>query len=111
MQIGILDRGYTAHGLGHLWNLLLIDPLALWVYVQQTFLPWHLQVLYTWPALQAAYPSWQILISLATVAAIGVAGAWLFRWHKDVFFYYGAFFVLMVPYLNLVYIGIWVAER
>jgi hypothetical protein len=35
----------------------------------------------------------------------------LFRKRKDMFFYYGAFFVLMVPYLNLLYIGIWVAER
>lgn len=110
-QMGIFDRGYTAHGLGHLWNLLMVDPLALWLYLRQTFLPWHLAVLYTWPALQTAYPSWQIVLALATVMAAGGVGVWLFRRHKDLFFYYAAFFVLMVPYLNLLYIGIWVADR
>ena len=110
-QMGIFDRGYTAHGFGHLWNLLMVDPLAFWVYVQQTFLPWHLKVLYTWPTLQLVYPPWQIAVSLTTVAAAGGAGIWLFRQRKDMFFYYGAFFVLMIPYLNLLYIGIWVAER
>lgn len=110
-QMGIFDRGYTAHGLGHLWNLLMVDPLALWLYLRQTFLPWHLTVLYTWPTLQTAYPFWQIVLALATVTAVGGIGVWLFRQRKDVFFYYAAFFVLMVPYLNLLYIGIWVADR
>src|SRR5205807_4386913 len=30
---------------------------------------------------------------------------------KDLFFYYAVFMVLMVPYLNLLYVGIWVADR
>jgi hypothetical protein len=89
----------------------MIDPLAFLVYLQQTFLPWHLKVLYTWPQLLPLYPHWQIIVSLATVAIIGIIGIWLFRKHKDIFFYYGAFFVLMIPYLNFQYIGIWVAER
>ncbi len=110
-QMGIFDRGYAAHGLSHLWNLLMVDPLAFWIYVQQTFLPWHLKVLYTWPALLPVYPNWQIGVSLTTVVIITGVGAWLFRRHKDIFFYYSTFFVLMVPYLNLQYIGIWVAER
>ncbi|MGA2853731.1 MAG: hypothetical protein ABSE90_06345 [Verrucomicrobiota bacterium] len=110
-QMGIFDRGYTAHGLAHLWNLLMIDPLAFWLYLRQIFSPWRLTVLYTWPALQSSYPSWQIATALATMAAIIVIGVWLFRRHKDVFFYYAVFFVLMVPYMNLIYIGILVAER
>jgi hypothetical protein len=110
-QMGIFDRGYTAHGLEHFWNLLMVDPLALWIYLRQLFLPYHLTVLYTWPELHTNYPPWQIAAALATVTGIGLAGVWLFRWRKDLFFYYGAFFILMVPYLNLVYIGIWVAER
>ena len=35
----------------------------------------------------------------------------MFCRHKDIFFYYAAFFVLMIPYLNLAYVGIWVADR
>ena len=110
-QMGIFDRGYTAHGLGHLWNLLLVDPLALWLYLRQIFLPWHLTVFYVWPGLRSVYPHWQITVAWLTIMAIVGAGVWLFRRRKEVFFYYAAFFVLMVPYLNLLYIGIWVAER
>ena len=110
-QMGIFDRGYTAHGLSHLWNLLVIDPLAFWIYLRQIFFPWQLRVLYTWPTLQAAYAPWQIVASLMTLGVIGGTGVWLFWRRKDLFFYYAAFFVLMVPYLNLLYIGIWVADR
>jgi hypothetical protein len=89
----------------------MIDPMVFWVYLQQTFLPWNLSLLYPWPMLQTTYPIWQVAASLATVVALGGIGVWLFRQHKDLFFYYAAFFVLMVTYLNLVLIGIFVAER
>jgi hypothetical protein len=110
-QMGLFDRGYTAHGLAHLWNLVMVNPLAFWLYLRQIFFPEHLAVLYTWPALQSSYPSWQIAAALATVSAAGGIGVWLFRQRKDIFFYYAAFFVLMAPYLNLLYIGIWAADR
>jgi len=110
-QMGIFDRGYTAHGLAHVWNLLMVDPLSFWVYLRQLFFPGHLAVLYPWPGLQSTYPLWQIIVSLSTVAAAAGLAVWLFRRHKDLFFYYAAFGVLMVPYLNLLYSGIWVAER
>lgn len=110
-QIGMFDRGYAARGLAHVWNLFMIDPLTLWLYLKQVFLPWGLSVFYTWPSLRPGYPPSQIAVALATVGIACGAGVWLFRRHKDLFFYYGAFFVLMVPYLNLLYIGIWMAER
>jgi len=110
-QMGVLDRGYTAHGLEHLWNLLMVNPVVIWIYVQQTLLPWHLKVLYGWPEMLPAYPQWQVAISLASVVLFGGLGVGLFVRRKDLFFYYAAFFVLMVPYLNLVYSGILVAER
>lgn len=110
-QMGLFDRGYTAHGLAHLWNLLLNNSMGFWLYLRQIFFPWHLSLLYTWPALQPSYPAWQIAAAFATAAAIIATGVWLFCRHKDLFFYYATFFVLMVPYLNLVYIGIWVADR
>jgi hypothetical protein len=97
--------------MAHLWNLLVVNPTGFWLYLRQIFLPQHLAVLYTWPALEPLYPAWQIAASLATVAVIAGAGLWLFCRHKDIFFYYAAFFVFMVPYLNLAYVGIWVADR
>ncbi|HEY1788249.1 MAG TPA: hypothetical protein VGJ73_08850 [Verrucomicrobiae bacterium] len=110
-QMGIFDRGYTAHGLAHLWNLIAINPIGFWIYLRQVFFPWHLSALYAWPTLETHYPIWQIAISITTVVAAVATGIWLLRRHKDVFFYYAAFFVLMIPYLNIIYIGIWVADR
>jgi hypothetical protein len=110
-QMGIFDRGYTAHGLSHLWNLLMVDPPTLWVYLQQTFFPWHLKIFYQWPVLLGVYPQWLVVISLTFVVVLGGIAVWLFRQHKDLFFFYAAFFVIMVPYLNLVIPGILVAER
>jgi hypothetical protein len=110
-EMGIFDRGYTAHGLAHAWNLLMVNPLVFWLYLRQIFFPWHLSLLYTWPELQTSYPVWQMGVSLLTVVAIIGVGIWLFRRRKDVFFYYATFFGLMIPYLNLLYSGIWVADR
>ncbi len=110
-QMGLFDRGYTARGLAHLWNLVMVNPMALWLYLRQLVLPQGLSLLYTWPRLLTAYPQWQVVASLATVAAAAAAGGWLFVRRKDLFFYYASFFVLMVPYANLEYIGIWVADR
>jgi hypothetical protein len=110
-QMGIFDRGYAAKGLDHLWNLMMFNPAAFWVYLKQIFLPSHNTVLYTWPTVASAYPAWQIAASLLTMAAVGGAGVWLFRRRKDLFFYYGAFLALMIPYTNLIFIGIIVADR
>jgi len=110
-QMGVLDRGYTAHGLGHLWNLLMVEPATIWVYIQQAFFPWHLTVFYGWPQILAVYPHWLVVTSLAFIALAGGTGLWFFRKRKDLFFYYAAFFVIMAPYLNLVMPGILVAER
>ena len=103
-QMGIFDRGYTAHGLAHLWNLLMMNPLVFWSYLLHLFVPIHLAVFYPWPQLKNPYPLWQIIVSLATVVGILGAGFWLLRRRKDLFFFFGSGLALMVPYLNLVYI-------
>jgi hypothetical protein len=111
-QMGIFDRGYQYHGWGHIWNLLMIDPMALWVYLRQFFFPNNLSVLYTWPALETGgYPLWQVIAAIATLIAVCGIGIWMFWKRKDLFFYYCAFFASMLTYLNLQYIGIWVADR
>lgn len=101
----------TVHGLRHLWDLAILDPMCFLVYLQQTFCPWNPRVFYTWPRLLQAYPWWQTAASLGTCAGFAALGIWLLRRHKDLFFYYGAFFALMIPYLSLLVVGFWVAER
>ncbi len=109
--MNLFARGYNVHGLAHLWNLLMTNPIGFWLYLCQIFLPYHLALEYPWPQLQANYPVWQIVVALSTVTAALGAGLWLLFRRKDLFFYYAIFFVLMIPYLNLQYIGIWVADR
>ena len=111
LSINCYAGDYSPQGTAHLWNLLMIDPLALWVYWQQTFFPWHLKLLYVWPQILPAYPPWQIAAALASAICFGGVGLWLFFQRKDLFFYYAAFFALMVPYLDLIVLGILVAER
>jgi hypothetical protein len=110
-QMGVLDRGYSAHGLAHLWNLLMVNPLGFWFYLRQIFFPYHLAAQYGWPHLETPYPLWQVLVSLGTLVGLLATGVWLFCRRKDLFFYFAAFFALMIPYLNLIFIGIWVADR
>ncbi|HZR19368.1 MAG TPA: hypothetical protein VFE51_18920 [Verrucomicrobiae bacterium] len=110
-QMGLLDRDHHARGLAHLWNLLVLEPLALCVYLKQLLFPWSLSVLYTWPAGRSVYPAWQITIALTTTALMAVLGVWLFLRRRDLFLYFAAFFVLMVPYMNLTYLGFLVTDR
>jgi hypothetical protein len=110
-QMGILSNAEPRHGFDHWWALLMNDPLALWVYLKQIFLPSSLSVLYTWPALDTTYAGWQVAIATASIVVAIAVGIWLFRRRTDLFFYYATFFILMVPYLNLTYIGFWVADR
>lgn len=110
-QMGVFERGYNVHGLAHLWNLLVVNPMGFWIYLKQIFLPSHLAVLYAWPLWLPGYPLWQTVIAILTVVAAFGVGVWLFCRRKDLFFYYATFFALMIPYLNLIYIGIWVADR
>ncbi len=110
-QMGVLNSGQNVPSLTHFWNLLMIDPLTLGIYAQQTFLPWHLKVFYPWPKILVAYPRWQVAAALVAVMLAGGIGGWLFRRRKDLFFYLAAFLVVMVPYLNLTISGILVAER
>ena len=111
LSINCYAGDYSPHGAAHLWNLLMIDPLALWVYGQQTFFPWQLKLLYVWPQMLPIYPLWQVVAALATVIGLGAVGLWLFFQRKDLFFYYTAFFAIMAPYLDIIVPGILVAER
>lgn len=110
-ETGFFDRGGAAHVRAHLWNLLMINPLVFWKYLEQIFLPTHLMVLQAWPVIQPVYPGWQLAVALATVASIIGAGIWLFWRRKDLFFFYAAFFILMIPCLNLINTGIWMSDR
>ncbi|MDA1044456.1 MAG: hypothetical protein O3C57_04450 [Verrucomicrobia bacterium] len=110
-ETGLLDRGYSDTGIQHLWNLAMINPMVCWLYLKQICLPAHLSVLYTWPFLPDAFRLPDVLAALATLVA-GVAITFkMMVYRKDLLFYWAAFFALMVPYMNFIYVGIWAADR
>ena len=110
-QMGLFERGYTASGLSHLWNLAMVNPLVWWLYLKQLCLPFHLSLAYTWPTLQSSLTWPSILTAVATLAAVLGTTLWMARRRKDLLFFWLAFFLLLVPYMNLIYIGIWAADR
>jgi len=108
---GVLERNYTAGFAEHLWNLLKVDPMVILKYVRLIFLPAQLSLFYTWPDHTSHFSAMQVTVSLAFVAVLAVAAVALGRRRKDLAFYFFSFFVLMAPYLNLMYFGIWLANR
>jgi len=108
---GIMDRGYDATALQHLRNLLIIDPLVFWRYMSNLFAPTNLSLFYNWPSISSDFAWYHIALSAATIcASLGLA-IFMFIKRKDLLCYFLIFWVLMIPYLNLVYFGIWVANR
>jgi hypothetical protein len=91
---------------------LLFTPLVLGLYLRIIFVPAGHSILYTWPSmhrepLNGAFIVLSILLAILFVGAT----AWAFFKRKDILFYIFAFFLLMFPYLNIVYTGIWNANR
>ena len=110
-EYGIMDRGYSASYLEHLRNLLVINPLVFWRYMQNLFVPADLSLFYNWPSVVSVFTGYHIAISAITIiSGICLAIFLLFK-RKDLFCYFLIVAILMIPYLNIVYFGIWVANR
>lgn len=110
-NVGLLDRGYTATTSEHLWNLFMVNPVVFLNYLTHFLFPSELALFYTWPTTMEVYPVLQMVIATLVVMTLAVMGLFLFLKRKDAAFYYFSFFFLMIPYLNLIYIGIWMADR
>jgi len=108
---GIMNRGYTATTLEHLRNLLIINPLVFWRYMQNLFLPSNLSLFYNWPNIISEFSACHIAISVMTVISGICLTTFLLLKRKDLFCYISIIAILMIPYLNIIYFGIWVANR
>jgi hypothetical protein len=108
---GIMEREYDATALEHLRNLLIINPLVFWRYMSNIVMPIKLSLFYNWPSISSNFAWYHIALSAATIlVSLGLA-VFMFLKRKDLLCYFLIFWVLMIPYLNLVYFGIWVANR
>lgn len=106
-----MDRGVDTLSPFHLKNLLLFTPLVLGRYLQLVFWPGNFRIFHDWPSIHQPLTDGEMVLSVILAMAMAGAMVWSWRNRRDVFFYLVVFLLLMVPYLNLTYIGIWVANR
>lgn len=109
-EFGVTGRspGFSLEYLGILFDLV---PLSMAEYLRLLVLPFDLSIAYQLPSVNVALTPEQVVVSrLSSVVIIGVTVA-LARWRRDLLYLWLAFGLSMITYLNLVYIGIWVADR
>ena len=104
-------RGPSPLSLAHIRTMALFVPLSLGCTVGHLFSTGQHAIAYLRPNVALPFTTSEIATLLAT--GLGSCGAlWLaLRWRKDLAFFVLAFFVFMLPYFNVEYIGIWVADR
>ncbi|OGV63523.1 MAG: hypothetical protein A2498_07015 [Lentisphaerae bacterium RIFOXYC12_FULL_60_16] len=110
-DFGLLNRGYDATPLQHARNLLVINPLVFLRYLQLVLVPVRLRVFHTWPDLAASTHGPSLALAILVLLSLAIGLGWILARRRHLAFPCLAFFAVMVPYLNLTYIGIWVANR
>ncbi len=110
-EFGLFGRGPDPLSLTHLKTLSVYLPLTLAKYLELLFFPFDYAPWYARPNVALAPEAMEWMIAGPAVVGVAALGVWLLRRRRDLLFYYLTFFVLMVPYMNLEYIGIWVADR
>ena len=95
----------------HMRNLIIFIPLVLGIYFKLVYIPADFSIYYTWPTIHQSVNTFQIILSFfLTVSWIYFLFV-TFKKHKDIFFYAIAFLWIALPYLNILYFGIWIANR
>jgi hypothetical protein len=104
-------RGPAPLDPGHLAHLAQFTPLVLALYVKQLLWPSQLSMFYRWPHVEIPLAPVELGASiLSAVFLIAVTVTCCLR-RKDLAFYLLSFLALLLPHLNIVYIGIWRADR
>ncbi len=105
------DRGPSALSLQHLETLALMVPLSLARTLGHLALAAEHSIAYLRPNVALPLLPGEIAGSVAIVLGSAVALWATLRYRKDLAFFVLGFFLLMLPYFNVEYIGIWVADR
>jgi hypothetical protein len=95
----------------HIINVLRFAPLILGRYVQQIFWPSEPSMFYRWPHVEIPLNTFELAGS-ALIAALGLAAIlYCCARRRDLAFYLLSFIAFLIPYLNIVYVDIWSADR
>jgi hypothetical protein len=105
------DRGPPPLSFQHMKTLALLVPLSLARTLGHIAVAAELSISYLRPNVGLPLLPGEIACIIITVLG-STAALWLtLRYRKDLAFFVLAFFLFMLPYFNIEYIGIWVADR
>jgi hypothetical protein len=108
---GVLEREVANFSSEHITSLLTFTPIILVLYLKIIFVPFQYSIQYQWPNIYDPLTTPQVFVSLCIAVIIIWVSIIMFLKRKDLLFYWISFFLLMIPYLNIIYIGIWIANR
>jgi hypothetical protein len=111
-QYGVLGRrGPSPLSFTHLATLAKFTPLVFGAYMQHLLLPVQYSIAYAWPSVSRSLAPVEIVASVGIAASLVLLFVCLMHRRKDFLCYAVWFVALLLPYLNLVYIGHWQANR
>lgn len=112
LEWGVIGwRGPGALDPEHILNQLRFTPLIIGQYLKHLAWPTQLSVFYRWPHVEIPLSATEILGSVAIAVALLCATLYCCLRRRDLAFYLLAFFALLAPHLNFVYVGFWLADR
>lgn len=95
----------------HLRNVATFTPLIVAGYLRSLVWPTQLSVAYRWPHVEIPLSGAELFASAAIGVALLAALAYCLWRRRDLAFYLASFLALLVPYLNVVFVDIWRADR
>jgi hypothetical protein len=95
----------------HLANVAAFTPLVIGRYLKSLALPAQLSVFHRWPHVEIPLTPVEQAGSIAIAVGLGAALLYCCLRRRDLAFYGSTFLALLLPYLNLVYVDIWSADR
>jgi hypothetical protein len=105
------DRGPSPLSLQHLKTLAVLVPLSLARTLSHIALAAEHSISYLRPNVALPLLPGEVASIVAMVLGSAVVLGLTLRYRKDLAFFVLAFFLFMLPYFNIEYIGIWVADR
>ena len=97
--------------LEHIKSLLLFTPLVVGLYTKLILIPKGYSIDYSWPSIHQPLTISHVVLSFAIAAIIILIVIAAFKKQKALLFYIVICVLLMLPYLNVLYIGVWIANR
>jgi len=111
-QYGVTGwRGLGPTDPEHIGNVIRFAPLIIGRYLGQTFWPSQPSLYYRWPHVEIPLSGLEMFASALIAAGMAAAVLYCLLRRRDLAFYLLSFLAFLVPYLNIIYVGIWSADR